>query len=44
MHSRQIGDLRDRVTGELDRVHNEFLPPCRTCEHVLPQLGIRVHS
>ncbi|MFF8715527.1 YwqJ-related putative deaminase, partial [Streptomyces sp. NPDC015184] len=44
MHTRQIGDLYDRATGELIQPHGSFLPPCRTCEHVLPQLGIRVQS
>ncbi|MGW2850126.1 YwqJ-related putative deaminase [Streptomyces sp. NPDC001274] len=44
MHSRQIGDLYSRKTGELISRHNDFLPPCRSCSHVLPQLGIRVHS
>ncbi|GAA1041350.1 YwqJ-related putative deaminase [Streptomyces murinus] len=42
MHTRQIGDLVDRKTGELIRQHGEFLAPCETCKHVLPQLGVRV--
>ncbi|MYR89143.1 hypothetical protein GTY41_30590 [Streptomyces sp. SID685] len=42
MHTRQIGDLVDRKTGELVRQHGEFLAPCETCKHVLPQLGIHV--
>ncbi|WP_199896929.1 YwqJ-related putative deaminase, partial [Streptomyces niger] len=42
MHTRQIGDLYDRQTGELARSHGDFLPPCETCGQILPQLGIRV--
>ncbi|WP_413753613.1 YwqJ-related putative deaminase [Streptomyces sp. R-74717] len=44
MHTRQIGNVYDRVTGELERSHGDFLAPCYTCRHVLPQLGIHVHS
>jgi hypothetical protein len=44
MHTRQIGDLIDRKTGEVVSPHNDFLKPCDTCKHVLPSLGIRVHS
>ncbi|WP_411151411.1 YwqJ-related putative deaminase [Streptomyces sp. A30] len=44
MHSRQIGDVIDRETGQVISPHNDFLPPCNTCRQVLPQLGIRVHS
>lgn len=44
MHTRQIGDLYDRTTGALQRSYGDFLPPCFTCKHVLPQLGIHVHS
>ena len=44
MHTRQIGDLYDRKTGALVRAHGEFLAPCNTCKHVLPQLGIHVAS
>ncbi|WP_308122401.1 YwqJ-related putative deaminase [Streptomyces sp. TRM70350] len=44
MHTRQIGDVIDRETGQVISSHNDFLPPCNTCKHVLPQLGIRVHS
>ncbi|MFJ9684029.1 YwqJ-related putative deaminase, partial [Streptomyces sp. NPDC101194] len=44
MHTRQIGNVYDRATGELERAHGDFLAPCYTCRHVLPQLGIHVHS
>ncbi|WP_436850847.1 YwqJ-related putative deaminase, partial [Streptomyces avermitilis] len=44
MHTRQIGDLFDRKTGELVRSHGDFLAPCNTCKYVLPQLGIHVPS
>ncbi|MER7400069.1 YwqJ-related putative deaminase, partial [Streptomyces sp. NPDC000151] len=44
MHTRQIGDLYDRDTGALARAHGDYLAPCNTCEHVLPKLGIHVHS
>ncbi|MFF9895454.1 YwqJ-related putative deaminase [Streptomyces longispororuber] len=44
MHTRRIGDVFDRETGQLSRRHHDFMPPCDTCKHVLPQLGIRVHE
>ncbi|WP_431771880.1 YwqJ-related putative deaminase [Streptomyces cucumeris] len=43
MHTRQIGDVHD-AEGNLVRSHGDYLKPCRTCEHVLPRLGIRPHS
>ncbi|MGN2635809.1 YwqJ-related putative deaminase [Nocardia takedensis] len=40
MHTRQIGDLASR--DEESARHGDFLPPCRTCAQILPQLGIKV--
>ncbi|MFF1647147.1 YwqJ-related putative deaminase, partial [Streptomyces sp. NPDC058240] len=44
MHTRRIGDFVMKKTGEVRGRHGDFLPPCDTCTHVLPQLGIRVHA
>ncbi|MDX2824990.1 YwqJ-related putative deaminase [Streptomyces ipomoeae] len=44
MHTRRIGDVMSRETGEVVMNHGDFMPPCPTCALVLPQLGIRVHS
>ncbi|MGW2848342.1 YwqJ-related putative deaminase, partial [Streptomyces sp. NPDC001274] len=43
MHTRRIGDYVIKKTGEVRARHGDFLPPCDTCKHILPQLGIRVH-
>ncbi|MEW2527665.1 YwqJ-related putative deaminase [Streptomyces sp. NPDC047071] len=44
MHTRRIGDVVDRKTGEVVSRHGEYMRPCDTCKHVLPQLGIRAHE
>ncbi|QDQ13427.1 YwqJ-related putative deaminase [Streptomyces spectabilis] len=44
MHTRRIGDFIDRRTGEIVNRHGEYMRPCDTCKHVLPQLGIRAHE
>ncbi|MEV0437869.1 YwqJ-related putative deaminase [Streptomyces spectabilis] len=44
MHTRRIGDVIDRKTGELVSRHGDYMRPCDTCKHVLPQLGIRAHE
>ncbi|WP_405133488.1 YwqJ-related putative deaminase [Nocardia sp. NBC_01388] len=40
IHTRTVGELIQRRTGIVLRRHNEYIPPCDTCKHVLPQLGI----
>ncbi|MER6353173.1 YwqJ-related putative deaminase, partial [Streptomyces sp. NPDC001634] len=42
MHTRKIGDFIRR-DGEVVGRHNDYLPPCDTCKHILPALGIRAH-
>ncbi|MEU3513590.1 YwqJ-related putative deaminase [Streptomyces longwoodensis] len=37
MHTRRIGEF---TLGEVVHRHNDYLPPCDTCRHVLPALGI----
>ncbi|MGD3112984.1 YwqJ-related putative deaminase [Streptomyces sp. YGL11-2] len=48
MHSRQIGELKEKDPETGKKVvaleHGAFKPPCRSCEHMLPALGISVHS
>ncbi|MGX1853030.1 YwqJ-related putative deaminase [Streptomyces sp. NPDC055299] len=48
MHTRQIGDLKERDPETGKKVttlrHGDFKPPCRSCEHMLPALGISVHG
>ncbi|MFJ6749924.1 MULTISPECIES: YwqJ-related putative deaminase [unclassified Streptomyces] len=48
MHTRQIGDLKERdpETGKkiISLRHGDFKPPCRSCEHMLPALGISAPS
>ncbi|MFC5721715.1 YwqJ-related putative deaminase [Streptomyces gamaensis] len=44
MHTRRIGDVIHKRTGEVGGRHGDFFPPCDTCKHVLPQLGIHVHK
>ncbi|WP_223736155.1 YwqJ-related putative deaminase [Streptomyces purpurogeneiscleroticus] len=44
MHTRRIGDFVIKRTGEVRGRHGDYLPPCDTCKHVLPQLGIQPHS
>lgn len=40
IHTRKIGDFISRKTGEVLHRHGEYLPPCGTCTHILPELGI----
>ncbi|WP_260638791.1 YwqJ-related putative deaminase [Streptomyces angustmyceticus] len=48
MHTRQIGEMREKdpVTGKKVTTlsHGDFKKPCRSCEHMLPALGISVHE
>ncbi|MFE7313153.1 YwqJ-related putative deaminase [Streptomyces sp. NPDC057555] len=48
MHTRQIGDLKEKDPETGKKVttlkHGDFKPPCRSCEHMLPALGISVHG
>lgn len=48
MHTRQIGELREKdpVTGKKVTTlrHGDFKQPCRSCEHMLPALGVSVHG
>ncbi|MFI9308356.1 YwqJ-related putative deaminase [Streptomyces triculaminicus] len=38
IHTRKIGDFYRH--GELVHPHGDYLPPCGTCTHILPELGI----
>ncbi|MEU7489532.1 YwqJ-related putative deaminase [Streptomyces sp. NPDC042319] len=44
MHTRRIGDFVIKKTGEVRNRHGDYFPPCDTCKHILPQLGIRAHE
>ncbi|WP_371791698.1 YwqJ-related putative deaminase [Streptomyces sp. NBC_01471] len=44
VHTRRIGDLINRETGEVVMAHNAYLAACDTCKHVLLELGIHPHS
>lgn len=35
VHTRQIGDV-----PKIGLVHGQYKPPCRSCEHMLPALGV----
>ncbi len=41
IHTRKIGDYISKETGEVLHPHGGYLPPCATCMHILPELGIR---
>ncbi|MGW8553558.1 YwqJ-related putative deaminase [Streptomyces tubercidicus] len=43
IHTRQIGEERDRETGEINLRHGDYKDPCRSCEKMLPRLGVRPH-
>jgi phage terminase Nu1 subunit (DNA packaging protein) len=43
IHTRQIGDMTDRAGG-ITLPHGEYKPPCRSCEHILPALGVTAHQ
>ena len=43
IHTRRIGDYTDLATGDTWE-HGGYLPPCDTCKHILPALGIHPHS
>ncbi|MFJ1755319.1 YwqJ-related putative deaminase [Kitasatospora sp. NPDC088134] len=43
MHTRQIGDMTDRSTGAVILPHGAYKPPCSTCTHLLPALGVHAH-
>lgn len=40
IHTRKIGDFVSRKTGEVMQRHGDYLPPCGTCTHILPELEI----
>ncbi|HZG01951.1 MAG TPA: YwqJ-related putative deaminase [Streptomyces sp.] len=40
VHTRQIGDSR---TSEGRLLHGDYKPPCTSCEHMLPLLGVTAH-
>ncbi|WP_279617044.1 YwqJ-related putative deaminase, partial [Streptomyces yokosukanensis] len=40
IHTRRIGDFE---RNGIERHHNDYLPPCGTCKHVLPAFGIHAH-
>lgn len=40
IHTRRIGDFVLRRTGEVLHRHKDYLAPCDTCKHILPELGI----
>nr|WP_246260615.1 YwqJ-related putative deaminase [Streptomyces typhae] len=44
MHTRRIGDFVRGKTGEVVGRHGDYMRPCDTCKHVLPQLGIRAYE
>ena len=48
MHTRQIGELREKDPETGKKVtklrHGDIKEPCRSCEHMLPALGISVHE
>ncbi|MGW7573588.1 YwqJ-related putative deaminase [Streptomyces sp. NPDC054765] len=44
IHTRQIGEERDRETGEINLGHGDYKAPCRSCETMLPRLGVRPHK
>ncbi|MFP8885784.1 YwqJ-related putative deaminase [Streptomyces mangrovi] len=41
VHSRQIGDIQTR-DGTI--LHGDYKPPCTSCEHMLPVLGVKAHK
>ncbi|MEW2435061.1 YwqJ-related putative deaminase [Streptomyces caniferus] len=43
IHTRQIGEERDRETGEITLGHGDYKAPCRSCSSMLPKLGVRPH-
>jgi len=40
VHTRQIGDLE---TPKGTVFHGDYKPPCTSCEHMLPLLGVTAH-
>ncbi|MBN3930789.1 hypothetical protein IQ279_14280 [Streptomyces verrucosisporus] len=40
VHSQQIGDIQTR-DGTIS--HGDCKPPCTSCEHMLPVLGVKAH-
>ncbi|SFL40316.1 YwqJ-related putative deaminase [Streptomyces pini] len=41
VHTRQIGES---VTSEENLTHGDYKKPCRSCEHMLPILGVTAHK
>ncbi|MFF3270430.1 YwqJ-related putative deaminase [Streptomyces chrestomyceticus] len=43
VHTRQIGQQRNRETGEIEIDHGDYKEPCRSCSSMLPRLGVKAH-
>ncbi|MER6047748.1 YwqJ-related putative deaminase [Streptomyces sp. NPDC001793] len=44
VHTRQIGQQKNKETGETEYDHGDYKPPCRSCRVMLPSLGVRPHK